>query len=105
MTTAAVCALAGLATLGLAGTCAAHYGSGFKAAPAVVREGASAGANGLRVRAEGQLRVRLAGSGGGLFSFIEGLFGPGPQSAPRRSREPQYRPSPQSVPRSAPRQE
>jgi uncharacterized protein DUF2865 len=44
--------------------------------------------------------VRLANSGGGLFSFIESLFGLG---QPRRPRD--YRPSPPSLPRSLPRPE
>jgi uncharacterized protein DUF2865 len=93
-TTLAVYALAGLATLGLAGTCAAHYvGSTAALVPA--------DANRPPPRAA-QLPVRLANSGGGsLFSFFEGLFGAGPQTAPRRPRAPEYRRAP---PRSVPQE-
>jgi uncharacterized protein DUF2865 len=93
----AVYGLATLATLGLAGTCAAQYGGGLAAAP------------GLQERVPGRAdaplpregRVRLANSGGGWpFSFLESLFGSGQPSAPRR---PERRPLP--APRSQPRQE
>lgn len=103
LTTLAVHAVAVLAALGVAGTCAAHYGSGLVAAPAVVRERAPELAGGLALR-EGPPRVRQANSSGGWpFSFLEGLFGPGPQSAPRRPRQPEYRPMPQSAPGTPPR--
>jgi uncharacterized protein DUF2865 len=93
-----------LASLGLAGTCAAHYAGGLKTVPAARGEQALAGTGGPPMR-EVQPRVRLANSGGGsLFSFIESLFGLGPQSAPRRPRQPDYRPSPRSAPRQEPPQ-
>jgi hypothetical protein len=105
LTTVAVYALAVLATLGLAGTCAAHYGGGFISAPAVLREQTPARADGPPPP-EGPPRVRLANSGGGWpFSFLESLLGLGPQSGPRRPRQPEHRPMPQSSPRSPPRQE
>ncbi len=94
--TVAVYGLAVL-SLGLAGACAAHYGGGFRA------EQHPAGASGSPM-GEAVPRVRLANSGGSWpFSFLESLFGLGPQSAPRRPRQPEYR-LPPSAPRSAPRQ-
>ena len=97
LTTVAVYGLAVL-SLGLAGTCAAHYG-GFRA------EQTPADANGSPMR-EAAPRVRLANSGGSWpFSFLESLFGLGSQSAPRRSRQPEYRRLPRSAPPPAPRQD
>jgi Protein of unknown function (DUF2865) len=106
LTTAAVYALAGLSTLGLAGTCATHYGGGFGVAQAqpAKQDQAPTGANAPPMR-EVQPRVRLANSGGGgLFSFFEGLFGIGPPSAARRPRARDYRQMPpaRSVPRPEP---
>ncbi len=100
--------------LGLAGTCAAHYGGAFKAPAAVgaKQAQASAATNGPPAR-EAVPRVRLANSGGSWpFSFLEGLFGVGPQSTPRRSRQREYRlpqssrraPSPSDRPPSVPRE-
>ena len=96
----AACGLAGL-SLALAGTCAAHhYGGGFKAALAAWGERAPAGADRSPAH-ETAPPVRVANSDGNWpFSFLESLFGPGPQSAPRRSRQPEYRRLPPSAPRS-----
>jgi hypothetical protein len=89
LTTVAVYGLAVL-SLGLAGTCAAHL-AGFRIEPA------AAGADGSP--REDMPRVRLANSGGSWpFSFLESLFGVGPQSAPRRVRPQEYRRMPQSAP-------
>src|SRR5262245_11174042 len=78
-------------SLGVAGTWAAHYG-GFGTEPV------PAGAPGSPVRADVP-RGRLAHSGGSWpFSFLESLFGTGPQGAPRRSGPTEY----QRLPRSAP---
>jgi hypothetical protein len=103
-TIVAACGLAGL-SLGLAGTCAAHhYGGGFKSALAVWGERTPAGADRSPMH-EIAPAVQVADSGGNWpFSFLESLFGLSPQSAPRRSYQPEDRRLPQSAPRSAPRQ-
>jgi hypothetical protein len=88
--TVAACAVAVASTSGLIGTCVAHYGIGFKIAPETTAEHAPAAE--VPPTGEAAPRVRLANSGGsGPFSFLESLFGLGPQGAPRRSRPPEYR--------------
>ncbi|HEY7551036.1 MAG TPA: DUF2865 domain-containing protein [Hyphomicrobiaceae bacterium] len=80
--------LAALATLAVAGTCAAHYGAGPTAAAATAtvprwEQTPGGGAAPVHDRAR---RLRLAQTGGNpFFSFLNSLFGP-PPSEPRRQR-------------------
>jgi hypothetical protein len=81
---AAASTLAALATLALAGTCAARYAAALARPP-----GAAEGASAARTVPVGERSrpLRLAQSGGNpFFSFLEGLFGVQPGNEPRRSR-------------------
>jgi hypothetical protein len=102
--TATIYVLAFLATLGVAGTCGAHYGGGGPAtplnAPAAPLDHAfpALGGKGTpdRVRS-----LRLAGNGESWpLSFLKSLFGIEDQSVPRRRPE-QNRRAPKPVPRAA----
>jgi hypothetical protein len=100
--TAAIYVLASLATLGVAGTCGAHYGGGSPTlnAPAAPPGHAfpALGGEGTpdRVRS-----LRLADTGESWpLSFFKSLFGIEDQSAPRRRPE-QYRRAPKPAPRAA----
>jgi uncharacterized protein DUF2865 len=101
--TATIYVLASLATLGVAGTCGAHYGGGTSPtlnAPAVPLGHAfpALGGEGTpdRVRS-----LRLADTREGWpLSFFKSLFGIEDQGAPRRRPE-QYRRAPKPVPRAA----
>lgn len=98
----AVYGLAWLATLGLAGTGAAHYGGGLKSASAGPGGGpgcrAATDANAGCARARGQTpRLRLAYGGDSPFvAFLKGLLGVEPPDEPRR-----WPPREQRVPRRA----
>jgi hypothetical protein len=94
-----------LATLGLAGTCGAHYGGGSSTGASGATQGqafpplgAKGAPIGRRVR-----NLRLADTGDSWpLSFLDSLFGIQEQSAPRR-RPDQYRRAPKPAP--APRQD
>jgi hypothetical protein len=82
---AVVSALAALATLVLAGTCAARYGAALTRPPDAT-EGAPA-ARTAPVGERSSRPLRLAQSGSNPFlSFLEGLFGVQPSNEPRRPR-------------------
>jgi hypothetical protein len=93
----AVYGLASLATLGLAGASAAHFSGGLTA-PSEPRRDRPAQAAGEAPARERIGHLQLANSGGGFFSFLEGLFGMEP---PRRAPRPSHRrelPLPQRLP-------
>jgi uncharacterized protein DUF2865 len=97
---AVVHGLAALATVALAGTCAAHYGGTF-AAPS-----GGASIKSAQIREGGRRPLRLAQSGqGSFFSFLEGLFGGEERREPRRPRRiEQPRRAPPPAPQEAPPQ-
>ncbi len=105
--TAAIYVLASLATLGLAGTCGAHYGGGSSTNASGATWGQAfqaLDAKGAPTR--GRVRnLRLADTGDSWpLAFFKSLFGIQDQSPPRRRPE-QYRRAPRPAPRAAPRQD
>jgi hypothetical protein len=104
-TTTAASVVASLATLGLAGTCAAHYAGGSSTSTSGATWGRAfqaLDAPGAPIRGRHR-SLRLAGTGDSWpFTFFKGLLGIEDESAPRR-RPDRYRRAPKPAPRAVPR--